>query len=107
LNPYGLVCAGLIVLLDVTSPKFLGRLAKMCGKTAYEVSGRSTDILNTIDDLSFRLRRIRVIAKLPEDLDSHQLDETQCAALDLLNSILKYIGHAIQYFQSGSTSKFQ
>jgi hypothetical protein len=74
-------------------------------QVAYEVTERSREIEGAIKQLSNQLLRVQIISRLPRDLDSTNLDDMHCAALDLASSIVQYLGVAIQHFRSAFMSE--
>ena len=86
MNPYGLICGGLLVLNKVACQQFLANVDKI----AFDENGRTEDINETLNVLFMAIHRIRLTSEAPAGLPPSQLESVHSAALELCTAIMDY-----------------
>ena len=66
----------------------------------YEENGKSKDILERLVFLSSTIRRVELVTEFPALIAPPQLDNVQCAALDLSTAIMEYVTLGISHFKT-------
>ena len=99
-NPYGVLCCGLLLLLTVSPP---GKL--LIEQAANSEIARKAEIEKKLDYISRRLEQLKVIAQLPDA--TVPTDDLIDRATDVRSASLKYIAaqirHESQYFGLAGT----
>ena len=93
LNPYGLLFAGLLVLNEVIRLLFCRAYFV---QVAYTESGRKKEIEETLTGLLVALHRIQLTAEFPHAVPDSQLENLQCAAINLCATVMDYVSVTIK-----------
>src|SRR5271163_2845281 len=64
----------------------------------FEESKRADEVDEKLVFLSTTIHRLELMNDIPADIDNAQLDNLECAALNLTTSIIEYLTFAIRHF---------
>jgi hypothetical protein len=64
----------------------------------YEEIGKAKAIEQNLDFLASVIHRLELNAEFPQGIADAQLDNVECAALDVFTAVMEYLTNGIRYF---------
>jgi len=94
LNPYGILCTGLLVLINVSSP---AQTLLIYGQIAEKEMGRKKDVVQTLEYICQQFGHLKIVKAVPRDIEQDVWTRLTNRATDVRSACILYLAAQIKH----------